>query len=113
MEVAYAFAVLAIMCLTFDGCGPIASAQESGNSKKDEFANNLSRCVATQPIDVCLSTTLEDLRSLMHVGIPELNLRASEPLNIENIKFKTRPGIGVQIESEFSDVSRSRKNMQC
>lgn len=40
----------------------------------------------------------------MPTGIPELGLRPTEPLKIENIEFKTRPGIGVQIESEFSNV---------
>lgn len=74
------------------------------NSQKEKFANNLSHCVATKPIDICLATTLEDLRSLMPLGIPELNIRPSEPLQIENIRFKTRPGLGVQIESEFSNV---------
>ncbi len=84
----------------------LGSAQETGNSKKEEFANNLSNCVASQPIDLCLRNTLEDLRSLMPVGIPELNLRPSEPLEIDNIQFKTRPGLGVNIESEFSNVSK-------
>ena len=40
----------------------------------------------------------------MPTGIPELGLRPTEPLKIENIQFKTRPGIGVQIDSEFSNV---------
>ena len=83
----------------------LGNAQETGNSKKEEFANNLLQCVASQPIDLCLRNTLEDLRSLMPTGIPELNLRSSEPLQIDNIKFKTRPGLGVDIESEFSNVS--------
>ena len=74
------------------------------STKKEEFANNLSRCVATQTLDTCLAKILEDLRSLMPTGIPELGLRPTEPLQIENIKFKTRPGIGVQIDSEFSNV---------
>lgn len=96
-----------VLCLTFEGCGfNPASAQEAViSTKKEEFANNLSRCVANQPIDTCLAKILEDLRSLMPVGIPELGLRPTEPLKIENIQFKTRPGIGVQIESEFSNVS--------
>ena len=74
------------------------------STKKEEFANNLSRCVATQTLDTCLAKILEDLRSLMPTGIPELGLRPTEPLKIENIQFKTRPGIGVQIDSEFSNV---------
>ena len=81
------------------------AATSAGEKKKNEFANNLSACVALKPIDSCLFDTLEDLRSFMPIGIPELNLRPSEPLKIENIQFKTRPGIGVQIESEFSNVS--------
>ena len=108
MELAYAFVAL-IVCLTFEGCGlHKALAQEviGATIKKEEFANNLSRCVATQPIDTCLAQTLDDLRSLMPIGIPELGLRPTEPLKIENIQFKTRPGIGVQIESEFSNVRK-------
>ena len=108
MEMAANMAVaMIVLCLTFEGCGfNPASAQEAViSTKKEEFANNLSRCVANQPIDTCLAKILEDLRSLMPVGIPELGLRPTEPLKIENIQFKTRPGIGVQIESEFSNVS--------
>lgn len=107
MDLAYAVTVLAlVMCLTFDGCGYSALAQEGVviSTKKEEFANNLSRCVATQTLDTCLAKILEDLRSLMPTGIPELGLRPTEPLKIENIQFKTRPGIGVQIDSEFSNV---------
>lgn len=75
--------------------------------QKDQFANNLKNCVASEPeqINVCLTKTLEDLRSLMPVGIPELNLKPTEPLNINNLKFKTRPGLGIQIDSTFTDVS--------
>jgi len=112
MDLAYAVTVLAlVMCLTFDGCGYSALAQEHSSiegvvisAKKEEFANNLRICVATQTLDTCLAKILEDLRSLMPTGIPELNLRPTEPLKIENIQFKTRPGIGVQIDSEFSNV---------
>lgn len=110
---AKAVAVMAfLVCLTFDGCGPKAQAQETSTGevlsaaiKKQEFANNLLSCVANDPINTCLGATLEDLRSLMPTGIPELGLRPTEPLKIENIEFKTRPNIvGVQIESEFSNV---------
>ena len=101
-----------LVCLAFEGCGLLkAHAQESTGEviaaafKKQEFANNLLNCVKNTPINVCLANILEDLRSLMPVGIPELGLRPTEPLKIENIEFKTRPGIGVQIESEFSNVS--------
>ena len=107
MEVAWMAFLL--MSLSFKGCGLVAFAQEAPppivSGKKEEFANNLKRCVNLQPIDTCLAKTLEDLRSLMPTGIPELGLRPTEPLKIENIQFKTRPGIGVQIESEFSNVS--------
>lgn len=111
MDFVYAFTVFAlVMCLTFEGCGFQASAQLASkgsafiNSKKEEFANNLSNCVAHSTLDTCLAKILEDLRSLMPTGIPELDLRPTEPLKIENIQFKTRPGIGVQIDSEFSNV---------
>ena len=108
MESAFMALVAFVMCLSFEGCGLVASkAQETiVNGKKEEFANNLKKCVILQPIDTCLGQTLEDLRSLMPVGIPELGLMPTEPLQIENIQFKTRPGIGVQIESEFSNVSQ-------
>ena len=113
---AKAVAVMAfLVCLAFEGCGPKAQAQEttgeviSAAIKKQEFANNLLSCVANSPINSCLEATLEDLRSLMPTGIPELGLRPTEPLKIENIEFKTRPNIvGVQIESEFSNVSMNK-----
>ena len=74
-------------------------------AQKDQFANNLKSCVAHDPdINVCLVKTLEDLRSLMPVGIPELNLRPTEPFQINNLKFKTRPGLGIAIDSTFTDV---------
>jgi len=111
MDFVYAFTVFAlVMCLTFEGCGFQASAQLAPKgsafieTKKEEFANNLKNCVAIQSLDTCLGKILEDLRLLMPTGIPELDLRPTEPLKIENIQFKTRPGIGVQIDSEFSNV---------
>ena len=116
MEVAIAVAILSILCIFegFAGQEVVTSPVTSTTPvKKNEFANNLSQCVAIKPIDSCLFDTLEDLRSFMPIGIPELNLRPSEPLKIENIQFKTRPGIGVQIESEFSNVSLVMKNWKC
>jgi hypothetical protein len=57
----------------------LASLHHAGG-QKDQFANNLKSCVASNPdINVCLLKTLEDLRSLMPIGIPELNLRPTEP----------------------------------
>jgi len=74
-------------------------------SQKDQFANNLKSCVENPPeLDACLVKTLEDLRSLMPVGIPELNLKPTEPFQINNLKFKTRPGLGISIDSTFTDV---------
>jgi hypothetical protein len=74
--------------------------------QKDQFANNLKSCVENPPeLDACLVKTLEDLRSLMPVGIPELNLKPTEPFQINNLKFKTRPGLGISIDSTFTDVS--------
>ena len=106
MDLAYAVSVIAlVISLTFEGCGLTARAQETVLPNKEEFANNLSRRVATQTLDTCLAKILEDLRSLMPTGIPELGLRPTEPLKIENIQFQTRPGIAVQIDSEFSNVS--------
>ena len=85
----------------------VATAQLAGG-QKDQFANNLKSCVASNPdINVCLIKTLEDLRSLMPVGIPELNLRPTEPFQINNLKFKTRPGLGISIDSTFTDVRRA------
>jgi len=82
----------------------VATVQLAGG-QKDQFANNLKSCVASNPdINVCLVKTLEDLRSLMPVGIPELNLRPTEPFQINNLKFKTRPGLGISIDSTFTDV---------
>ena len=109
MDFVYAYSVFAlVLCLSFEGCGPFKGASAQVDkfiaTKKEEFANNLSKCVETKTLDTCLAEILEDLRSLMPTGIPELGLRPTEPLNIENIQFKTRPGIGVQIDSEFSNV---------
>ena len=110
-----AVAILSLFCV-FEGSG-VVSGQEvavvggttptlaPAQAKKKEFADKFAYCVSIKPIDSCLYETLEDLRSFMPLGIPELQLRPSEPLKIENIQFKTRPGIGVQIESEFSNVS--------
>jgi len=75
------------------------------NCQKNQFANNLKSCVEIDPnLDSCLVKTLEDLRSLMPVGVPELNLKPTEPLQIKNLKFKTKPGLGVNIDSTFTDV---------
>jgi len=83
----------------------LASLHHAGG-QKDQFANNLKSCVASNPdINVCLLKTLEDLRSLMPIGIPELNLRPTEPFQINNLKFKTRPGLGISIDSTFTDVT--------
>lgn len=74
--------------------------------QKDQFANNLKNCVETPPeLDACLVKILEDVRTLMPVGIPELNLKPTEPFQINNLRFKTRPGLGISVDSTFTDVS--------
>ena len=78
---------------------------------KSEFAENLLQCTHTKHINDCLHETLEDLRSFMRVGIPELELLPSEPFKVDRIHFKTKSigafGVsGVQVESTFSNVSK-------
>ena len=78
---------------------------------KSEFAENLLQCTHTKHINDCLHETLEDLRSFMRVGIPELELKPSEPFKVDRIHFKTKSigafGVsGVQVESTFSNVSK-------
>ena len=78
---------------------------------KIEFAENLLQCTHIKKINECLLETLEDLRSFMRVGIPELELMPSEPFKINRIHFKTKSigafGVsGVQVESTFSNVSK-------
>ena len=68
------------------------------------FANNLATCVANKDINICLRETLDDLRSLMPIGIPELGLRRSEPFEIDNLEFNSEPGI-VDVKARFSNVS--------
>jgi hypothetical protein len=76
---------------------------------KSEFAENLLQCTHTKHINDCLHETLEDLRSFMRVGIPDLELMPSEPFKVDRIHFKTKSigafGVsGVQVESTFSNV---------
>ena len=77
---------------------------------KIEFAENLLQCTHIKQMNDCLLETLEDLRSFMRVGIPELELMPSEPFKINRLHFKTKSigafGVsGVQVESTFSNVS--------
>ena len=77
---------------------------------KSEFAENLLQCTNQKHINDCLHETLEDLRSFMRVGIPDLELMPSEPFKINRLHFKTKSigafGVsGVQVESTFSNVS--------
>ena len=75
---------------------------------KVQFAENLLECTKTTPINDCLRTTLEDLRSFMRIGIPELELMPSEPFFIDSLHFKTQPQLvlgAVQVESTFRSVS--------
>ena len=77
---------------------------------KSEFAENLLQCTHLKHINDCLHETLEDLRSFMRVGIPDLELMPSEPFKINRLHFKTKSigafGVsGVQVESTFSNVS--------
>jgi len=76
---------------------------------KIEFAENLLQCTHIKQMNDCLLETLEDLRSFMRVGIPELELMPSEPFKINRLHFKTKSigafGVsGVQVESTFSNV---------
>ena len=78
---------------------------------KIEFAENLLQCTHIKQMNDCLLETLEDLRSFMRVGIPELELMPSEPFKINRLHFKTKSigafGVsGVQVESTFSNVSK-------
>ena len=83
----------------------ILSSFQFAQAQKNQFASNLKNCVEIDTnLDSCLAKTPEDLRSLMPVGVPELNLKPTEPLQIKNLKFKTKPGLGVNIDSTFTDV---------
>ena len=68
------------------------------------FANDLATCVNVKPINACLRETLEALRALMPVGIPELGLRPTEPFRINNLAFQSDPGL-VDVRAQFSNVS--------
>ena len=70
------------------------------------FANNLSGCVngGTKSLDSCLRDTLEELRTYMPTGIPELGLVPTEPLTIPYLPFRSGAG-AVRIDSTFTDVS--------
>lgn len=69
-----------------------------------QFAENLSQCTAKSPIDVCLRSTLEELRALMPIGIPELGLRKTEPFIIRGLEFRHGEG-PVVVTSRFRNVS--------
>ena len=78
---------------------------------RSQFAENLLQCTYTKHINDCLLQTLEDLRSFMRVGIPELELMPSEPFKMNRLNFKTQSrgafGVsGVQVESTFTNVSK-------
>nr|ACO14761.1 takeout precursor [Caligus clemensi] len=75
-------------------------------SASTNFAANLASCTNNQELDVCLRNTLEELRRLMPVGIPELGLNASEPLHISNLHFLRRLE-PVVVDSVLSDVEVS------
>ncbi|CAB4058120.1 unnamed protein product [Lepeophtheirus salmonis] len=72
-------------------------------SASTNFASNLASCTKQQELDACLRKTLEELRRLMPVGIPELGLNSSEPLHIENLHFlrKLEP---IVVDSVLSQV---------
>ena len=76
------------------------------SSQKAEFAKNLHACVdnPSKSLDQCLRETLEELRSVMPVGIPELNLRRTEPLEVKNLKFRDNRPL-IKVDATFSDVS--------
>ena len=83
------------------GPPPVAGQPHAAN-----FANDLAACVTVKPINACLRETLEALRALMPVGIPELGLRPTEPFRINNLAFRSDPGL-VDVRAQFSNVSES------
>jgi len=68
-----------------------------------DFAEDLASCAADNLLNVCLRQTLEDLRPLMRLGIPQLGLPITEPMNVEAIEFEQgQPP--VIIKAGFSNV---------
>jgi len=68
-----------------------------------DFAENLATCASSNLLNTCLRKTLEDLRPLMKIGIPELDLPRTEPMTVKSVNFEqgTPP---VQINAAFSNV---------
>ena len=88
----------------------VASGGGVANAQGSNFANNLANCIKVEPLDSCLNRTLEDLRVLMPVGIKELQIRRTEPLEIKNLQFARSPKKGelipLEFQADFRNVSK-------
>lgn len=88
---------LSLLTLTLSlGCS-LVLAQSS------KFADDLQQCAKTTQINICLNNTLEDLRDFMSTGLPDLNLKPTDPLRIDNIEFQSTLPL-VTVNSKFSNV---------
>lgn len=108
------------LCLALMGCCTLALAQQTdqpqvqpqtqpqSGKRPEQFAENLLKCAqeGNVPFDICLRMIMEDLRSQMHVGFPEFGLGPTEPFNIKNIKFLSKPQLSgaVRVNAEFTNV---------
>ena len=110
------------LCLALMGCCTLALAQQTdqpqvqpqttsqSGKRPEQFAENLLKCAqeGNVPFDICLRMIMEDLRSQMHIGFPEFGLGPTEPFNIKNIKFLSKPQLSgaVRVNAEFTNVSK-------
>ena len=101
------FSTVSSLCLMLAVALASAKPQQSpqpSSSNSPQFADNLAKCVSSTDVNICLRNTLEELRSYMPRGIPELGLRKTEPLEIKRLPFNSGRGI-VSVNADFSDVS--------
>jgi len=76
--------------------------------KSIDLAEQLLECSKddSKTFDACLRDIMEELRKQMPEGFPELGLGPSDPMEIKNLKFLTKPGFGdaVTVNADFSNV---------
>jgi hypothetical protein len=91
----------------------VALALSSVGGQVADFSSNLESCVAASvPLNTCLNNTLEELRTSMAHGIPALNVRRMEPLEIPLLDFSNKdptpggiPLLTLNISTQFRNVS--------
>jgi hypothetical protein len=75
-----------------------ASSAVAQDAVPSHFANNLESCIAaSQPLNGCLNSTLEELRTAMSIGIPGLNVKKMEPLEIPQLDFNNKDPAGIPL----------------